>query len=170
MKNILLSVLLCLCAVSTSLMAEGNIIGFWKSIDDVTHKAQSIVAIYEYQGKYFGRLIVDFNDDGTVADTIYDPQVKAPGVVGEPFYAGMDFIWNLKQDGTKYIDGSILDPEKGDVYGAEVWRQGDDLIVRGELLFFGRNQTWPTAKDSDFPSGFKKPDLKTLVPVIPVVK
>lgn len=153
-----------------ALSASESITGFWRSVDERTKKTESILAIYEYHGQFFGRLIVTFNDDGTVNDTIYDPKSRAPGVVGDPYYAGMDIIWNLKDNGKKFTGGSIMDPEKGNVYGAELWRQGNDLIVRGELLIFGRNQIWPPALDSDFPPGFKKPDLTTMIPVIPKVK
>lgn len=128
------------------------------------------MAVYEYQGQYYGRLILSFNEDGTVADTLYEPQLRAPGVIGHPYYSGMDIIWGLKFDGKKFSGGSIIDPEKGNIYGAQLWRQGSDLIVRGELLIFGRNQKWPPATDSDFPAGFQKPDLAKFVPIIPRVK
>lgn len=167
MKSLLLSI--CLLAVTT-LFADDNVLGFWKTIDDTTGKAQSIIAVYEYQGKYYGRLILTYNNNGSVNDTIYDPKERAPGVQGNPFYVGMDIIWNLVKKGEKFSGGSIIDPEKGYVYGAELWRKGDDLIARGELLFIGKNQTWPPAKESDFPHGFKKPDPSTFVPSIPVVK
>ena len=161
---------ICLMCFFFSLSADEVITGFWKTIDEKTKRAQSIVAVYDYQGVYYGRLVVTFNDDGTLNDTIYDPKGRAPGVVGHPFYAGMDIIWGLKNNGRKYSGGSILDPEKGNIYGAELWRQGQDLIVRGELLIFGRNQVWPPAQDSDFPQGFQKPDLSSFIPVIPRVR
>lgn len=159
-----------LLSCMTTLSAADSIVGFWKTIDEKTGKPQSIVAIYKYQDKYYGRLIVTYDDNGNIEDTVNDPKIKAPGVVGDPYYAGMDILWNLQEKGSKYEDGSIIDPEKGYVYGAELWREGDNLIVRGELLFLGRNQTWPPAAENDFPHGFKKPNLSTLVPVIPVVK
>ena len=34
------------------------------------------------------------------------------------------------------------DPTKGKVYGCEMWREGEKLIVRGKIAFLGRNQTW----------------------------
>lgn len=145
-----------------------DITGFWKTINEKTGKAESIIAIYPHDGKYYGRLIVTFDSEtGKVDDTIYEANDRAPGVVGNPFYAGLDIIWDLKPEGDKYTDGEILDPEHGRIYGAEVWRKGDDLIVRGKVLFLGRNQTWPLAVEADFPPNFKKPDLTNLVPVIP---
>lgn len=148
-------------------LQEGGIIGFWKTIDEKTGKPQSVVAIYPYNGKYFGRLIVTFDRQGEIEDTIYSATERAPGVVGNPFYAGLDIIWDLKPQGEKFVDGEILDPEHGRVYGAEIWRKDHNLIVRGKVLFLGRNQTWQPAEDSDFPEPFKKPDLYALVPQIP---
>lgn len=162
---------ICFCvALTTSLFADDNIVGFWKTIDEKTGKAQSLVAIYEYKGKFYGRMILTYHDNGTINDTIYDPDERAPGVEGNPYYVGMDFIWNLTKKGSKYTNGSVIDPQQGYVYGAEAWRDGHNLIMRGELLFIGRNQTWPPAKESDFPPGFKMPDTSSFVPVIPVPK
>ena len=145
-------------------------IGFWKTIDDKTGKPQSIVGIYENEGKYYGRIVVTIDDNGNIQDTLDSPNKRAPGVVGNPYYAGLDIIWNLKKKGAEYRDGNIIDPEAGKVYGASLWRQGANLIVRGEILIFGRNQQWLPAAETVFPSRFAKPDLASLTPKIPQVK
>jgi len=169
MKKFLLPTVLFL-ALTTSLLAQ-DVVGFWKSVNETTQKPESIVGIYKYKGKYFGRLIVTYADDGKVQDTIYNPHKKAPGVIGNPYYAGLDFIWDLHKEKSKYQDGKILDPEHGKIYDAEMWiDENGNLIARGELLIFGRNQTWPKAVESDFPPDFKKPDLGTMTPSIPQVK
>lgn len=147
--------------------SQDDIVGFWKTINEKTLKAESVIAIYPYNGQYYGRIILTYFDDGTVQDTMYEPKKRAAGVVGNPYYSGMDIMWGLKPEGHKYKEGSILDPEKGHVYGAEAWRKGEKLIVRGKLLMFGRNQTWPPAVEADFPQGFKMPELSTFVPNIP---
>lgn len=162
------SLILLLMTVFSPLAAQ-EIIGFWKSVDEHTSKPQSIVAIYEYQGKYFGRIIATYGENGQVQDSIYAPKERAPGIVGKPFYAGLDIIYDVQKEGDRYKDGKIVDPQEGKVYSTEIWVQNGNLIVRGEVLFFGRNQTWPPASDSDFPAGFKKPDLSKLVPQIPQV-
>lgn len=154
-----------LCADSPT-----DVVGYWKSIDEQTGKAQSVVAIYEHDGKYYGRLVVTFDDNGQIQDSIEEPKKRAPGVVGDPYYSGLDFIWDLQKNDSKLTNGQILDPEQGKIYNAQMWRDGNNLIVRGEILFFGRNQTWPPAQEEDFPQGFTKPDLKALTPTIPEVK
>ncbi|MCE5318153.1 MAG: DUF2147 domain-containing protein [Parachlamydia sp.] len=163
--KILILILLTIC----SPLAAQDIVGFWKSVDEHTSKPQSIVAIYEYQGKYYGRIIATYNENGQILDTIYTPKEKAPGVVGNPYYSGLDIIYDVQKEGDRYKDGKIVDPQEGKVYDTEIWIEDGNLIVRGEVLFFGRNQTWPPALDNDFPTGFKKPDLTQLVPQIPQV-
>ena len=160
------------CLISLFLMSgvlSADVVGFWKTVDEETGKAESIVAIYEYKGKYYGRIIITFDNDGKIQDSIEAPKKRAQGVIGNPFYAGLDILWDLKPQGTKYVNGEILDPQRGRVYDAKIWNDNGKLIVRGELLIFGRNQTWPPAEESDFPPGFKKPVLAELVPAIPKV-
>lgn len=162
--------LLCLFVILGVNLSAQDIIGFWKTINDKTGKPESIVGVYLYQGKYYGRLLATYNQDGTFGDTIYNPKDHAPGVVGNPYYSGLDIIWNLEKEDGKYTNGKILDPEKGKVYNAEAWLKNGNLVVRGEILFFGENETWPPAKEPDFPPGFKKPDLNAMVPKIPTPK
>ena len=161
--------LICLLAFSTVVLAD-DVIGFWKTISDKTGKAESIIAVYQYQGKYYGRIIATFDKNGKVDDSIEAPKDRAPGVVGNPFYSGLDIIWDLKPEGSKYSKGKIMDPEQGKIYNAEMWTNKGNLVVRGEIWLFGENQTWPPATESDFPPGFKKPNLATLVPEIHEVK
>ncbi len=170
MKKILLS-LLCLFLFN-GLQAGQDIAGYWKTIDDKTGKAQSIIAVYPYQGAYYGRIIATYDDKGSgqISDSIYNPQTRAPGVKGNPYYSGMDIIWGLQNNGTRFTNGSILDPEHGKVYGAELWvDQNGNLVVRGKLFFFGRNQTWLPLTQNDYPPNFQLPRLDSLVPSIPQV-
>lgn len=164
-----------LCGLSFLLLliqlhAAEDITGFWKTIDEHSGRAQSVVAVYEYQGKYFGRIIGTYNEKGEIKDSIYNPKERAPGVIGNPFYSGLDIIWNLQNNGNKFTNGKVMDPEKGRIYGAEMWRHNGNLIIRGKLLFFGRNQTWQPVAEREFTSKFKKPDLRTFTPSIPRTK
>jgi uncharacterized protein (DUF2147 family) len=146
-----------------------DISGFWKTINE-DGVAQCIIAVYEYDDVYYGRIIGSYDETGKMVDTIYKPVKRAPGVIGDPFYSGLDIIWGLVDSGVKF-KGKILDPEKGNVYNSELWIDRDgNLVVRGKLLMFGRSQTWLPAEESDFPKDFKKPDLATLVPNVPEVK
>jgi uncharacterized protein (DUF2147 family) len=168
LKRLFAISLLCFLLASSSLFARSSITGFWRSINEKTGQTQCIVAIYEYQDVHYGRIIGTCNHNGKVDDTIYAPRGRAPGVVGTPHYAGLDLIWDLRKKGSRY-KGKIVDPEKGRIYDAKVWAEDGNLIIRGELLFFGRNITWFPALDSDFSEEFKKPDVSQFVPIVPLV-
>lgn len=131
--------------------ANDAVVGFWTTIDDETKEAKSVVRIYEYKGKIYGRVVDVLKNKNATA--------KLPG---SPKVIGLDIIWDLEKDGDEYNDGEILDPQKGKVYGCAIWREGENLVVRGKIAFFGRNQTWlpnKTFKDAGKPLTPKKPKL-----------
>ena len=169
MKKILGFCLLYFIAFSSSLVAQ-DAIGFWKTYDEKTGKPQIIVAVYEFNQKFYGRVIASYGKDGIVDDSIYAPISRTQRLVGDPFYAGLDIIWNLQKKGAKYSGGEILDPKRGKIYNVEMWTHDGNLVVRGKVMCFGKNLTWYQAQESDFPPGFIKPDLAKLVPSIPQVK
>jgi uncharacterized protein (DUF2147 family) len=150
MKKFLLACLFLLFSFPT--FANDSITGFWTTIDDETKTAKSVVQIYEYQGKYFGRVVELFKNKEAVAKIKGYPKIK-----------NLDIIWDLEKKGAKYKGGEILDPTKGKIYGCEIWREGDKLIVRGKIAFLGRNQTW--LPNTDF-----KPEESTekLIPKKPL--
>jgi uncharacterized protein (DUF2147 family) len=159
---------LCLLAICSQLLGSDDIVGFWKSLNDTTGMIQCVVAVYPFEGKYYGRIISTYNAEGKMKDSIYHPESRAPGVAGNPPYCGLDLIWNLEDFGAVY-KGKIIDPEKGNIYNSEVWIDAGNLIIRGKLLFFGRSTTWyPVSKD-DFPPKFKMPDVSKFIPEIPEV-
>jgi uncharacterized protein (DUF2147 family) len=148
----------------TTLVAQ-DITGFWKYISKSGQK-QCVISVYKYDDKYYGRIVGTYDADGQMTDNLYAPKERAQHVSGSPFYCGLDLLWNLQDRGSRY-KGKIIDPRNGKIYVAEVWIKNNHLIVRGELLFFGRNEVWYPAEDSDFPTGFKKPDAAQFIPVIP---
>lgn len=148
------------------------ITGLWKSRDQHSDKPRALVVIYKYHEEYYGRMLATYDDSGKIKDSILERKEKAPGVVGNPPYCGMDFIYSLKQesdDPDKY-EGKIVDPEQGEVYDAELWRDGNDLIVRGEVWIFGKNIPWHPATEKDLPKGFSMKEVKDFVPEIPKTK
>ncbi len=142
--------LLCLCIGLPAFSAE-NIAGIWKTIDDETGEAKSLVQIYPFQGKMYGRVVSLFKNQDK----------KAVGIQGDPKILGLDVIWELEDKGERWKNGQILDPQKGKIYACEAWREGNNLIVRGKIAFLGRNQTWIWESESP---------IENLTPVIPVQK
>lgn len=175
-KLLLLILLMAGLLVPTLFAADStDVTGLWKTIDDETGLAKAVIAIYEYQGKIYGRVLCSFDDDGvTIDDDMYRQINTSPFLVGDPPFNGMDIIWDLQLKGKKYAGGKIMDPGDSDVkpriYDSEMWREGDILIVRGKILFIGRNQEWHIFDPKDFPQGFVIPDYKKFVPKIPKLK
>ena len=132
-----------------SVAQASDVTGTWVTIDDETGEKKSVVEIYEFEGATFGRVIHLFKNADKTAEN----------VKGRPKILGLDILWGLKAEDGKYKGGKILDPKKGKIYNAEIWREGDNLIVRGKIAFLGRNQTW--LKDTEFKTS------KNMTPVIP---
>jgi uncharacterized protein (DUF2147 family) len=152
--------------LSCALFAAEDISGFWKKLDD-NGKPQCVFGFYEYESAYYGRLIGSYDENGKMTDTIYNPVGRAEGVVGNPFMCGLDILYSLYDQGSRFA-GTIIDPENGKSYNCEVWHEGEKVIVRGKVMMFGRNlPPWYPAEKSDFPKGFKLPDMKKFVPEIP---
>lgn len=160
-KHILLLVSL---LFSVSLFSAEKVTGYWQSIDDETGLVKSISVIYEYNGKVYGRLLVTYEDDGSLADQA----ALADKIVGDPPYVGLDFIWNLQDRGKKWSKGKILDPKPGKIYSCDMWIDKGKLVVKGKIGPFGRSQVWEPVKKSELPDFVKLP--KTLKPQIPKVK
>ena len=128
MKKILFLMLL---LASRMACAGEGVEGYWTTIDDETNTPKSVVQIYEYQGKVYGRVVELFQNKEAVAKLPDEPKIK-----------GLDVIWDMEQKKDKFTGGKILDPKTGKVYACDMWRDGDKLIVRRKIAFLGRNQTW----------------------------
>lgn len=122
-----------------------TVLGHWKTIDDKTGKALSIIKIYEKDNMFYGKII-----------DVLDPKgknklcEKCPGEdKGKPFL-GLVVMSGLKKHGKEYSGGKILDPLNGDFYQCYITLENEDkLKVRGYIGFaiFGRTQYWYRADD-----------------------
>jgi len=146
---------------------NGGITGLWKTRDLYSDKPRSLVVIYEYQGQYYGRMLATYDENGQIQDSILEPKDRAPGVIGNPPYCGMDFIYNVRSMQGGRDEGKILDPQRGKVYDVELWRQGLNLVVRGKVWIFGKSILWRKASVQDLPRGFTLSEVSSFVPVIP---
>jgi uncharacterized protein (DUF2147 family) len=139
MKNTIY-IFITLIFLSIQVAVAQNIEGKWKTIDDATGEAKSIVEIYQKDGKIYGKVIEIINPakrDG-VCEKCKDHRKDEPVL-------GMMIIDGLEKDGTEYEGGKILDPEKGKEYKCKLWLDEDDknkLYVRGYIAFFYRTQNW----------------------------
>jgi uncharacterized protein (DUF2147 family) len=71
---------------------------------------------------------------------------KCPGSDKDKPVVGLVIVKDLRLDGEHYKEGTILDPEDGKVYKAEMWLEQGKLKVRGYLGLFYRTQTWVRGK------------------------
>ena len=131
-----------------------DFVGLWTTVDDETKEKKSVVRIYRHEGMYFGRIVKLFKNSDAVAKLPDSPKIL-----------GLDIIWNMERDGKNLDGGKILDPKKGKVYSCEMWRDGENLIVRGKIAFLGRNQTWLPYKGEPLPQ-----TDEPLTPKISVIK
>lgn len=153
----------------TMVFAAEPVTGLWKSVDDNTGLPKSITLIYKYQGLVYGRIMATFDEQGRMLDSIMNPVEKAVNVAGEPYYSGLDFIWEMEDRGRRWSRGKIMDPEPAKIYSCDMWIEEGSLVVRGRIAFFGRNQTWiPASVESDLPAGFVLPH--NIRPSIPSAK
>jgi uncharacterized protein (DUF2147 family) len=126
--------------VATEVVALDPLVGKWKTVDDKTGKALSDVEIYEQGGKVFGKItgLAEPNDAQG------KPKIctKCEGPDKDKPIVGLVIIKDLSAGGDRYKGGTILDPEDGKVYKAELWTEADKLKVRGYLGPFYKTQTW----------------------------
>ncbi len=136
MKKILILWGLVVCGICSQ---AADVVGYWKTIDDETGEAKSIVQIYESQGKIFGKVVKLFKN----------PEARAK-IKGEPKIIGLQILRDLKRvkgDSTSKCEGGkVLDPQKGKTYSAQIWLNKDGtLTMRGSLFGIGRKQIWQPA-------------------------
>lgn len=121
-----------------SLSAQ-SILGKWKTIDDETGKAKSIVEIYENGDKVYGKIV-----------ELLNPERKNPvckeceGIKKDQPILGMVIIDGLTKDDDVYEGGTILNPENGKVYKCRIklGEKPNTLQVRGYVAFFYKTQYW----------------------------
>lgn len=137
MKNVI-ATLVFTVFTAFALQAQ-TVTGKWKTIDDETGKAKSIVEITENNGKIYGKVIEILTDK---KDARCD---KCPGAdKGKPI-KGLTIIKGLKKDGSSYAGGTITDPGSGKEYKCAIKLNGaNKLDVRGYvgIQALGRTQTW----------------------------
>jgi uncharacterized protein (DUF2147 family) len=140
MKPLFAIVLLYGGFLAGEVMAAESPIGRWNTIDEKSGKVTSVVEVYDQGGKVFGKItgLTEPNDDKG------KPRIctKCPGSDKDKPVVGLVIVKNLRLDGERYKEGTIMDPEDGKVYKAEMWLEQGKLKVRGYLGLFYRTQTW----------------------------
>ena len=135
----LLFATLALAATGASAQTTGAT-GRWKTIDDETGKAKSIVEITQAaNGTLTGRIVelIDPSRPNPTCDECRDDRKGKP-------ITGMEIIRGMKADGAAWSGGTILKPDEGKVYKSkmELVENGAKLKVSGCVAFICKSQLW----------------------------
>ena len=117
-------------------------VGKWKTFDDKTGRAKSIVQIAEENGELTGKVL-------EVLESPAGPHPLCQPCEGErkdqPI-EGMSILWGARWSGASWEGGEILDPENGKIYHVilTLLGSGQKLAVRGYIGIpaIGRYQIW----------------------------
>ena len=118
-------------------------VGRWQTVDDETGKIDSVVVLWEENGKLYGRIERLVNPDPN--DT--DPRcVRCSGDLKDRSLVGLRIIRDLTKNGDQWSGGVIVDPNSGKAYRCSiaVTDGGKKLRVRGFVGFslLGRTEYW----------------------------
>lgn len=140
LQNFISSITLSLAAVFILPDAKNDIVGTWSTNGDNPGR----IEIYP-DGKYYSGKIVwvqnSMRDGKLITDEKNpDPAKREQAIIGLQVLEG--FSYNSAKN--LWEDGTIYDPESGNVYSCIIRREGDDLRVRGYIgiSLLGRTEIW----------------------------
>ena len=139
MKKVHVVIALTVFLFSATQLWAASPVGKWKTINENTGKAETIVEIYEQNGQIYGRFLEMINpaEKNKVC-------TKCEGADNGKPIVGMVFIKGLRLDGDEYSGGTILDPGSGKVYKGKlkIIEGGKKLKASGCILFLCKGQVW----------------------------
>lgn len=129
--------------LSAAVWADTSPVGTWKTIDDKTGQAKSLVQIAEQGGEFSGKVVKLFQNPEAACDKCEGDRANKP-------IQGMTILWGVKKSGDSYEGGKIFDPKEGKTYSVKFKpiEGGKKLEVRGFLgvALLGRTQVWERAE------------------------
>jgi uncharacterized protein (DUF2147 family) len=137
-----------LLADGAALAANDTPVGTWKTIDDESGQAKSIVEITNDNGELQAHIVKLLNrsPDDIARDGAVALCKQCDGERKNKPVEGMNIMWGVHQNGDVWDGGKILDPKSGKVYKVKLSMLdgGQKLNVRGYIGFswVGRSQQW----------------------------
>jgi uncharacterized protein (DUF2147 family) len=121
-------------------LAAESPVGKWNTVDEKSGKVTSQVEIYEQNGKLFGKIVglTDPNDKQGKPKVC----VACTGADKNKPIVGLVMLRDMSPSGDRYKGGTVLDPEDGKVYTAEIWVEDGKVMVRGYSGFLYKTRTW----------------------------
>jgi uncharacterized protein (DUF2147 family) len=143
MRTTLTATLLALPLLLASMAASAAdpVVGRWKTIDDETGKAKSIVEITQNSnGTFSGRITEILSSDkgpNPICDKCKDDRKNKP-------VKGMEIVRGMKKEGAGYAGGTILRPGDGKIFKSkmQLLEGGKKLEVSGCVSFICKEQVW----------------------------
>lgn len=127
-----------LMAASAPAQQAEPLLGRWKTLDDQTGRAMTVVEIYRAQNNTLAARIVE-NIAAPATCERCDGERRGKSIIGMPV------LWNLKPLGSHWGDGNGFKPSSGDSFRArsvELVEGGRRLRVTGCKGPFCRSATW----------------------------
>lgn len=124
--------------LSTSISAQ-SIIGQWVTYDDHSQEKKAVIEIYTQDNLYFAKIVESYDNSKSGFCETCKGEKYGQAIIG------LVIIEDLKKDGEEYNEGTILDPDNGEVYNCYVELiEPNKLKVRGYIgiSIFGRTQYW----------------------------
>lgn len=124
----------------SSILYAQDLTGKWTSYKKGV--AQSIVEIYDINGKYFGKVIEVLNSPDGNKNPLCS---KCKGQNNNQPIVGMIIINDMVKVGKIYSRGTILNPNNGKIYSLKLSFPENDsntLIVKGSVGPFSETQYW----------------------------
>ena len=117
-----------------------SVFGKWKTLDSATGKIESIVEVYDKDGKAYAKIIdsIKEEDKNRPCDACKGKNKNKP-------IFGMVILNGLEKNGNEWKGGKILDPKNGKYYSCYITLLNKNkLKLRGfiGISFLGRTEYW----------------------------
>ncbi len=136
-------ILLLLITINYTVNSQ-TIFGKWHSFNDETQEIESVIEVYEKDGKAFAKIIEIKNPDRKTA--VCD---MCKGSNKDKPILGMEILSGLQMNDDEWSGGKILDPKNGKEYKCYIKLIEDNkLKIRGYIGFslLGRTAYWQRAE------------------------
>ena len=137
-----------LFGAGTVMAANDTPVGTWKTIDDESGQAKSIVEITDNNGELQAHIVKLLNrsPEDIARDGEQPRCTQCGGARKDQPIEGMTIMWGVSKDGDVWDGGRILDPKNGKIYKVKLSLEdgGRKLDVHGYIGFslLGRSQVW----------------------------
>lgn len=145
-----------------------DVLGFWKTMDSKENFTTSVMLVYQYDGKLYGRVIVSYDEkNGSLLETWQNPIQKVDKLSSKPYLLATDIFWGHTIEGNIWTGGRVLDPRTGYTYKSDIWVENNKLVIKGKFGPFGVRQLFYKAYAYDMPPTIPFPNPLEFIPSPP---